>query len=240
MHLTVDAGNTNIKYALFESGKLVKADLLSKSDPIGELVRIIHSGAVDKAILSSVRADTPDLEDALRKNTATTVLSNRLRFPFALDYDTPETIGNDRLANAAGAMKHFPEKNVLVVDCGTCITYTLLEKGHLIGGSIAPGIDMRFEALHRFTGKLPLITGAEEPAGLPGKNTRDSIISGVLNAIIGETDSLIHQYCSISEDLNVIITGGNRPFFEMHLKSPIFAVPFLTHEGLHEILLLNP
>jgi type III pantothenate kinase len=239
MHLTVDAGNTNIKYALFESNQLIKAGLLSNADPVGELLRIVQSAAVDKAILSSVRENSGDLEDILQHHASTIVLSNRLRFPFALDYDTPETIGNDRLANAAGAVKRYPEKNVLVVDCGTCMTYTLLKNGRLTGGSIAPGIDMRFEALHRFTGKLPLISGAAAPVVLPGRNTRDSLISGVLNAIIGETDGLIQQYCSISEDLNVIITGGNRPFFEKHLKSPIFAVPFLTHEGLHEILLLN-
>lgn len=239
MHLTVDAGNTNVKYAIFEGNTLRVSETLMNTEPANELRKILRQHGVEKSILSSVRASADELLEVLNEQTQTTLMDSALRFPFEIAYETPETLGHDRLANAAGAAKLFPGKNVLILDCGTCLTYTLLKEGKLIGGTIAPGINLRFEALHRFTGKLPYIQDAIMPVELPGKNTRDSLISGVLNAIIAETDSMIQNYCSISDDLNVILTGGNRPFFEKYLKSPIFAVPYLTHEGLHEILLLN-
>jgi type III pantothenate kinase len=239
MDLSIDAGNTNIKYALFEGNTLSKADILTAGNHSLELRNILRTYPITSAIISSVRETVEELTDVLRSHVKTMILSHELRFPFELSYDTPETLGHDRLANATGAMKFFPGKNILIVDCGTCMTYTLVDRGALTGGTISPGISMRFEALHHYTGKLPHITDARVPIELPGKNTRDSIISGVLNAIVAETDSLIQQYCSISDNLNVVLTGGNTPFFEKHLKSPIFAVPYLTHEGLHEILLFN-
>lgn len=239
MYLTIDAGNTRIKFALFENGQFLSAGELDPQNPAATLSQLFQENNIASAIFSSVRDDSDELHGMISGHVRTIALSHQLRFPFAIAYETPQTIGHDRLANAAGALKYSGEKPSLVIDCGTCITYTLLVNKKLEGGTIAPGIQMRFRALHHFTGKLPLIEDAVEPIAIPGKNTHDSLVSGVLNAILAETDGLISQYCSKIPELNVFITGGNRPFFEKHLKSPIFAVPFLTHEGLHEILLLN-
>jgi type III pantothenate kinase len=239
MHLTIDAGNTRIKYALFENGQILTVGVIDPSNPAASISQLFQGKKIHSAIISSVRSNIDELIRMVSSQVNTLVLSHELRFPFSITYQTPHTIGNDRLANAAGAIKYFLEKPALVVDCGTCITYTLLSGKKLVGGTISPGIEMRFRALHHFTGNLPLLTDATEPIPIPGKNTHDSIVSGVINAIVAETDGMIEQYCSTNPELNVILTGGHRPFFEKHLKSPIFAVPFLTHEGLHEILLLN-
>lgn len=191
------------------------------------------------AIVASVRESVESLYELLSKKTKLIIVSPNLQFPFNIGYKTPETLGADRLANAAGAWRHFGNKNCLVVDCGTCITYTLINSGSLEGGAISPGLKMRLAALNEFTGKLPLVSYIENWPEMVGRTTENAILSGVLRAIIIETDGMISQYCSEFSDLTVILTGGMQHFFEAHLKSPIFAAPFLTPEGLHEILLLN-
>lgn len=238
MVMTIDIGNSNLKVAFFEHEKMDGFYTL-QAPWRDDLDLLISSKNPEKAIISDVRGLDKELMNFLNDKVNYLRLTNTLVLPFLIFYETPETLGSDRLANAAGAAKLFPDKNNLIVDCGTCITYTLINKGHLIGGSISPGIQMRLNALHHFTGKLPLVEFRSELTQIPGKNTVDSIRTGVINAIIAETDGLISQYCSLFTDLNVILTGGSMAFFEKHLKSPIFAVPYLTHEGLHEILKIN-
>jgi type III pantothenate kinase len=128
---------------------------------------------------------------------------------------------------------------VLVIDCGTCITYSLLHEGNFIGGSIAPGVRMRYRALHEFTGKLPLLEPVHHVPIAAGSSTATSIQSGVELAIVLETDAMIGAYHSAFEIPDVLITGGDYSFFENSLKSLIFAVPQLTQLGLHEILRIN-
>jgi len=107
----------------------------------------------------------------------------------------------------------------------------------LQGGSITPGIHMRLNALHTYTGALPLIPLRKDwTTDVVGKNTQGSIESGVLQGILHETEGMVAHYRELFPQLIVIITGGDTSFFEKHLKSSIFAAPYLTHEGLHEIL----
>lgn len=239
MQICIDQGNTATKVAVFDFRKMLHSCSYQDheiSSGIGDLCDIYKP---EYGILSSVRSHAEDLLNLLNSRCRAIRLSQSAELPFTNTYKTKETLGGDRIANAAAAAGRYPDKPVLVVDCGSCLTFTMVDRGTFLGGSIAPGVDMRFKALQHFTGKLPLVSHSEVFPDLIGDSSIASILSGVQRGIIAETDGLIAQYCSRFSDLIVLVTGGNTPFFENHLKSPIFAAPYLTLEGLNEILLLN-
>jgi type III pantothenate kinase len=237
--LVVDRGNTFTKLAVFVSDEMLDYATLKDAQLKETLDQFIGQHAIREAIISTVREDKFDLSSYTSQVLSIYKPNPATRYPFEINYTNAASLGMDRLANAAAACKKFGRKNLLVVDCGTCTTYTLLIDGVLQGGTIAPGIDMRFKALNHFTGKLPRLEHLSDLPTLPGRSTEMSIRTGVELAAILETDAIIAHYSNISQDLTVLITGGDRSFFERHLKSPIFAAPYLTLEGLHEIYILN-
>jgi type III pantothenate kinase len=239
LRLIVDQGNSYTKVTLFEQGQMLKHQSLPDSLLDASLSEILQKNKLTSAIFSTVRKNKT-LPSFLEKSPVHFLQMNpEVTLPFSSIYQTPLTLGNDRLANAAAAMRKFPARDVLIVDCGSCITYSLLRQNVFHGGTIAPGIQMRFNALNHFTGRLPQIEISGILPSLIGDSTENSIRSGVELAIIAETDAMIALYCSKIPDLVVIITGGSIQFFEQYLKIPTFAAPYLTPEGLHEILLLN-
>ena len=130
----------------------------------------------------------------------------------------------------------YKNENVLVIDAGTCITYDLVNTNNqYLGGAISPGIEMRFNALNKYTGKLPLIQ-MRNYDGITGKTTEESILSGVLNGSINEIKETIRLYEEQYPDIKIVITGGDAKFFAKALKSSIFADPFLVLKGLNEIV----
>ena len=163
------------------------------------------------------------------------------RLPIEIDYSTPTSLGTDRIANAVGAYKAYPKTNVLIIDFGTCIKFDVITaKGVFKGGAISPGVQMRFKAMHQMTGMLPLIKEwSENDEHWPGKNTKGSMVSGVIEGIHAE----ILRYIDLGNEhynkLTVIATGGDFSFFDKAFKNIIFANPYLTLHGLHEILLYN-
>jgi len=148
-------------------------------------------------------------------------------------------LGKDRIAAVTGAWSMFPAKNILAIDAGTCITYDLItSNGEYLGGGISPGIRMRFQAMHTFTGKLPLVE-PEDFDELIGRSTRESLLSGVYNGVMAEISELIRLYGKKFDDLTVILTGGDHVFLHNKLKISIFAVPELVLLGLNEIFDYN-
>ena len=237
MQLAIDRGNTQTKLSLCRDGEIHHFTVIEDDDLQFALPSFIGKHNPTRAIISDVRSseETQNLTALLQ--VPLTVLESTMPLPFEIRYETPATLGRDRIANAAGAIKRFGKGNLLVIDCGSCITYTLVADGALLGGSIAPGIHMRFNALHTYTGALPLIPLRKDWTNdVVGKNTQGSIESGVLQGILHETEGMVAHYRELFPQLIVIITGGDTSFFEKHLKSSIFAAPYLTHEGLHEIL----
>lgn len=237
--LAVDRGNTFTKLGIFSQSILQEAVSLSDAQLKAELHRLMEKHHPTDVIISSVRNDDFDLKKIGGDGLNVLVPNSDSKFPFKIDYQNKQTIGFDRLANACGAVKRFSKKNVLVVDCGTCTTYTLVQDNTLLGGAIAPGITMRLKALNHFTGRLPLLERKNELPEVPGQSTEGSIRAGAELAAILETDALIERFGNKTADLIVLLTGGGMSFFEQHLKSPTFAAPYLTLEGLHEIFLLN-
>lgn len=233
MNLVIDFGNTIGKGAIFQKDELVE---IYKSADLNEIVRFAAKYPVDKCIISSTSIDPIKIQTSLPFSSL--VLNHKMKFPFKIDYSTPETLGLDRIAAVAGAFNMFNGENCLVIDCGSCITYDLMLNERYKGGAISPGLSMRFKALNTFTANLPLVN-LSEIEELVGDSTIDSIKSGVLNGARAELDEMIFKYCSQFGSLNVVICGGDYFFFENKLKASIFAAPELVSKGLNGILRYN-
>jgi type III pantothenate kinase len=239
MNLVLDIGNTRAKAALFQQDSLVKEGVFSLTDPPA-LYRFLEGFKPEKLILSSVIAQLPAFLEELEEQIKVFPFDNHTRIPIQNKYKSASTLGSDRLAAAVGAWKRFPGKPVLVIDSGTCIKYNFVTAaGEYLGGGISPGIDMRFRALHAFTGRLPELEADYDYDGLIGMSTRDSLLSGVLNGALEEVRGTIERYEAQYNGLQTVLTGGNYPFFEKRLKKRIFALPQIVLEGLNEILEYN-
>jgi type III pantothenate kinase len=179
------------------------------------------------------------MEDILTKAGKFILLTELTPLPVKNHYQTPKSLGKDRIAAVTGAWSMFPGRNILVIDAGTCITYDFInQQGEYPGGGISPGIRMRFKAMHTFTGKLPLIE-PEDFDDLIGKSTTESLLSGVYNGVTGEIREIVRLYREKYGDVMVLITGGDHELLNNKLKISIFAVPDLVLLGLNEIFDYN-
>ncbi len=238
--LVIDIGNTRIKIAMFVNDKLV--EILSFSNQSAkEITGLIEKSGARRAILSAVTEVESGLKSVLSERIELLEMNSDTKLPVAINYKTPKTLGTDRIANAVAAAKFYPQSDVLIVDFGTCIKYDLVNAaGIYCGGAIAPGVAMRFESMHKMTGKLPLISDWESSmVTWPGRSTRESMIAGVMLGIEGEITQYIERAANDYDNLMIISTGGDYSFFEKAYKNIIFAHPYLTLEGLHEILKFN-
>jgi type III pantothenate kinase len=236
--LCLDFGNTRLKAALFYDDKL-KEVIGLKENPTKHLQEIIQQHQPQNAILSSVVDHDVAIEQILRDTTQFHKLSNASKLPFTIPVGKPQTVGSDRLAIAAATVHLFPEQNNLVIALGSCITYNFINRQHqLIGGSISPGTEMRLKALQHFTAKLPLVK-ADWNVPLIGYDTATNIQSGVVLGMVKEMDGIIEEYAKRFSNFNVLLTGGDIPYFKPHLKSKIFADPYLIFKGLYAISQYN-
>lgn len=236
-YLTADAGNSRIKYGVFDEARMVFSESQREWSAHGIkriLERFPDIGAV---LVCSVRS-MPDWLSGFfaAKNIPFHELSHDMPLPIRIGYETPETLGRDRIAAAAGAADQFPGKNVLAIDAGTALTIDLVTAdGEFPGGNISPGLRMRFAALHQQTHKLPEIL-PEESVPLIGTNTRDAILAGVVNGMVYEVDNSINSLKNKYNDLHVILTGGDAAFLSPRLKNAIFVNENLVLNGLSSIL----
>lgn len=240
MNLVVDIGNTSIKLASVNFNHQV-VDMLrvdSWSDA-AVLPFLSKNGLFANGIVSTVRNEPMELDLNQYVKGSLLFFDSSFKIPIANGYDTPATLGLDRLAAAVGANNIFPNSNVLVVDCGTAITIDLISSAACFeGGNISLGLHTRFKALASFTSKLPLVD-VDGPFPLVGKNTTDAIRAGVINSVLFELDAYIDRFTSLHPDLKVLFTGGDAFFFDGKLKNTIFVVPNLVVQGLNRILEYN-
>ena len=239
MFLVLDIGNTNQKAAVFTADGKEETVLRYDKLAVEHLENLFSRYRIDAALLSAVGSVEEDVVDWLEKNTRLVCFNSTLKLPVALDYKTPETLGTDRIASAVGAWALFPGENTLVIQAGTCLVTDFVDaQGVYRGGSIAPGLRLRFRALHDHTAHLPLL----EPSSidfLTGKSTQESILSGVIQGISCEIDGIIHHYKTLFPNINIILTGGDADFLKSMIKNRIFAAPNLVLQGLYEILRNN-
>jgi type III pantothenate kinase len=240
MNLIFDIGNTSTKMAVYD-GVDKKTSLRTKHFSCERLNEIFspYLEKIDKAIVSTVR-DTPEfiIDLATHGIPYVQVMSHKTKLPFINEYKTPETLGSDRIAAVAGAYYMYPGRNVLVIDAGSAVTYDFLAGKNYKGGNISPGLSMRFRALHRFTGKLPLGSTLEKYDS-PGRNTLDAITAGVINGLIYEINEYIRSFQEKNIDFMVVLTGGDSGYLKERLGYKVNYQPDLVLSGLNHILEYN-
>ena len=240
MNLIIDVGNSFVKFAIFNGDNIVYRVRFELSD-FEEKYKTIYKKfpELKKAIISSVGYLKPNNIKIVKVDFDLLVLNSETKLAFKNSYETPKTLGVDRIALVSASVKHFPDKNVLIIDAGTCITYDFItNENNYLGGAISPGIRLRYKSLNNLTAKLPLLD-TEAPNDVIGKTTEMSIHSGVVNGIVYEIDGVIYAYKKKYPDLTVILTGGDANFLSNQLKNSIFANSDFLLEGLNNILEFN-
>ena len=240
MNIVIDIGNSKTKIALFDKGKLSLLKIFDKNNFNALKLFVTRCSGNEKVILSSVIRENKKLNGFLKnKFNCFIELKPSTPFPIKNKYFTPLTLGNDRMANVVASANLFPNRNVLVIDTGTCLKFDFIDKKKKYhGGAISPGMMMRYKSLKAFTAKLPLVNPSKKVLRI-GNSTKTSIISGVQNGMAAEMDGMISGLRKKYNSLAVILTGGDASFFVNRLKNPIFAIPNLTLHGLNEILNFN-
>ncbi|WP_026704525.1 type III pantothenate kinase [Flavobacterium soli] len=234
MILTVDVGNTRIKSAVFENNILLEQFVFDKKE-LQKKIEIILKKYQNITDLVVASVGTISKEDFLvfENTIKINFITHQDSFPFLNSYETPLTLGIDRMVLSAGAVLKFPNQNRLVIDAGTCITYDFIDSGdNYLGGAISPGIRLRYESLHNYTAKLPLLT-IENPENFIGSSTHESIHSGVVNGVVHEIDGFINQYKEQYSKFTIILTGGDSVFLAKRLKNTIFANSNFLLESLN-------
>ncbi len=239
MNLILDIGNTRTKLALFSNGEIRFFTTLN-SPSVDLLQEKIGHNEVKQVIVAATGSFSDDIKQWLQQHYPRFLqLHADLAFPFQIKYLTKHTLGNDRIAGIAGAQALFPAQNCLVIDAGTAITYDFIyDAGIYWGGNISPGIAMRFQALHTFTQKLPLI---EQKGDIPlmGNSTETAIRSGVVRGVLYEIERYIRELSQQYAGLQILLTGGDAVFLADKINYPIFVDEFLVLKGLNRILEYN-
>lgn len=230
--LVVDAGNTNIKLGHFENEQLVRVQRFDHNELDALKITIADSTATGLAISSVIATE---ISEQLLKLKEGLIISPSTPIPISNTYETPETLGMDRLCNAVAVASKMETDHGVSIDIGTCIKFDIVSKteGYL-GGSIAPGIDLRYKSLNDYTENLPLLSNKSNTS-IVGKDTKTSMQSGVINGMRAEIEGLVSYYESQFQSLTFFVTGGDANFFDIQGKNNIFAVENLTLNGLFEI-----
>jgi type III pantothenate kinase len=239
MNLCIDQGNTSTKIGVFDQDVLIEFAVF---DEFGEteLSQLFNKFPINASILSSVRIVNQQFIDYLNSNSIIFIeLSHNTSIPIVNAYETPETLGKDRLAAVVGAAFLKQGNDILIIDAGTAVTYDFIDSNAVYhGGNIAPGLNMRLKAMHDFTQKLPLVEPIIDPPML-GKDTQSALASGALNGIIYEIEGYINHLKIKYPQLLVLLTGGSTFYFISKLKNAIFAERNLVLIGLNRILQYN-
>ena len=248
MNLCVDQGNSRTKVALMtDEGKIMK-HLIYKSFSSADVERLFDLYDITDSIISSVVDIEAAVVNTLHRRSQHFVLFDHMTpVPIINRYDTPQTLGQDRLAAAVGAKSLCPNENLLIIDAGSAITYDFVSaEGEYMGGNIAPGIKMRFTMLQRMTKKLPLVD-AEENELIPlfGTNTRDAIAAGVIRGVAYEVKGYMRTLKEKMPHYQTFLTGGHAPYVLNNVRSSRNEKREICYEknlvliGLNTILVYN-
>jgi type III pantothenate kinase len=238
MNLIVDIGNTSTKLAVYNGKEKLsqsRINELSNKELEDELTRY----KIDKVIISTVKNLPLIISELFLSNIPFVhFLTYKSHLPFKIEYDTPETLGPDRIAAVAGAFSLYSALEVLVIDAGTALTFDFLSSGCYKGGNISPGISMRLKALNQFTDKLPLVSLSGNYT-FPGRNTSDAIIAGVITGVTYEINEYIRTFENKLTDFKVLITGGDSELLRNKINHQVTYMPDIVIDGLNYILEYN-
>lgn len=240
MNLIFDIGNTRTKLAIYEGEKKIISFSLRQYHH-NEMQKLCapYVNQLYRAIISKVREIPEFIIDMSTLGIPDVhILSHTTGLPFNIKYETPETLGPDRIAAVAGAYYHFRGEKILVIDAGSAVKYDYLSGKNYKGGNISPGLSMRFKALHRFTSKLPLACTTEKYKS-PGRNTMEAITAGVINGLIYEINEYIRTFEEKYPNSKVIITGGDSGYLKGRINHQTTYMPDIVLDGLNYILEYN-
>lgn len=233
--LVLDWGNTCLKYGVFadealkDSGRITEITLV-------DLEPWVHAHGVQNVVAASTGAEPEPFLRNLEGHYNVFTVDAQTPVPLHMEYKTPNSLGVDRKAVATAAALQNPDQWSLVIDCGTCVTYDLVAPGQrFLGGAISPGLAMRLKAMGAFTARLPHLEVRKDTFYWPAQSTHDSLWTGALKGWQLEIEGYVHQSRQEHPELNVILTGGDAPYFESTEKLGIFADPFYVLRGLNAI-----
>lgn len=236
--LAIDVGNSRVKYGVFHGDVMAHEGLATKWHKPA-LLSLIKKFGASHVILSSTRHLTTEMQAFFKKNDNYLLLDNDTELPFHNTYQSPRTLGKDRIASVAAASCIHQGESSLIIDAGTCITYDVLDATNTyLGGNISPGLTMRLEAMHQMTDRLPQV-GLSDRSLTMGIDTITAMQVGSQMGALYEMEGFIENYSKTFRKLNILLTGGDAPFFVKRLKTKIFASPHLVLQGLNEILNYN-
>jgi len=236
--LAIDIGNTRIKVGLFRENELVQKETWEVLD-LRAIKEIAYNQKIQNVILCSVAEVSQTIEASFKEDFHYLQLTEKTPLPIKNLYQTPASLGKDRLAAVVGAYHFQPGKNCLVIDAGSCITFDLLNaKGEYLGGNISPGVEMRLKAMHHFTARLPKVERQQTKSFL-GRNTKSALQNGGQLGAVLETKAFIDLCKQNFRTLQILLTGGDADFFAKRLKTKIFVHPNLVLEGLNKIMNYN-
>ena len=224
--LCADIGNTRTKAALFKG-----QDLLDFSENLKVEQLRVWLEQKPRCLVSKTGSNS-EIEQFF---TNAQYLNHKTQMPISLDYNTPESLGPDRIAAAIGAYSMGADCDWLILSMGTCITLDLLENGVFKGGLISPGIRTRYKAMHEFTDALPEAQPNPD-VKFPGKSTIESLQVGVNESVVNEISGFVNRISSDNPKIKLIQHGGDILNFGNALKIEIFARPKLVLEGLNYLL----
>jgi type III pantothenate kinase len=255
MILVLDVGNTQIYCGVFEERELViqfrhASTSRSSSDEVGVFLRgALRENGVDPETIATIAISSvvPELNYSLRSccqkyfALEPMIMRPGLKTGLQIAYKDPKEVGSDRIADAMGAVKLFPDRNLIVVDFGTATTVCAISRDRVfLGGNIMPGVRLAMEALESKTAKLPSVEIKPVRTAV-GKTTIQSIQAGLYWSNVGmvrELTSRIGNEVFADEAPLVVATGGFAHLFD---REALFdhVVPDLILTGLIEALQLN-
>ena len=253
MLLAIDVGNTNIAFGIYQKGRWtnhwrIRTVHDQMPDEHAVLFRsLLHDDGlrledVERVVLSSVVPSlTTTLSEMLERQTRGTLLvvGPGIRTGLRIRTDNPAEVGGDLVANAVAAHALYGGKsggNCIVVDFGTALTFTAVDKtGDLLGVAIAPGLRSAAAALASNTAQLPHVQLVPPPAAI-GRNTVHSIQSGVVFGYIGLVSALIERMrAELGGQAYAIATGGLASILAPLINQFTAIEPWLTLDGLRLI-----
>ena len=249
MLLAIDAGNTNLVFALVKNGEIrarwrIATDPRRTADQYAVwLHQLLELEGYDKADVDAVIIGTVvpralhNLEVLATKYFHVEPLiagQGAAAWPIALDVDEPQSVGADRALNAIAAhAKH--EGDLIVIDFGTATTFDVVDSsGAYKGGIIAPGINLSLDALVSAAAKLPRIAiEAPEDTSVIGRTTGNQMLIGIYWGYVAMIEGLTERLKrEIGRPVIVVATGGLATLFDKHTKAFDAIEPDLTIQGL--------
>jgi len=239
MNLIFDFGNSLTKYFFIQDDKVIERGSFTSSKFDENILHVKNKGKIEKLIYSSVIDDKgKELSDVFEKTIIISLKDENLTLPFTNQYKS-ETLGEDRVALVSAGLNLYPNKDLLIIDVGTCITYDLVSSNkEYVGGSISPGFNLRYNSLNDYTSNLPKLYPMPMES-IIGQSTEEHIHSGIYNGIIGEINYNIARHRDDLANIETIISGGGSNFLLNKIKNVIFADQDFLAYGLNHILQTN-